>query len=190
MPVPYKPHQPFDGDRPFWISDHDEEGRPADPQFLEAAYSLGSTLLRYRQNELRDKGRAVELLEKAVHSASNSEHKKPVSNFPGYLVRRFTSLVDTVLRREKQIEYEEPQTLAERYALDEDLKRLDNDILLTKIMSFMDSETRRICMRILDDYSIAEIARELGVTPNSLYTKFRRGCKKAIERLEDGERGV
>ncbi len=181
------PHPRSDRDPCVWISEHDDQGRRADPRFLEAAYSLAGTLLQYRRNELQDESRAMQLLEEAVHSASNSEHKEPVTNFSAYLVRRFTTLVDTVLKREQRIQYREPQALAETYSADDDLDRLENDLYLTKIMSFMDEETRRLAVRVLHGYSVAEIARELGVTANSLHLRFRKGCKKAAERLEAGE---
>ena len=188
MSVPCTPsHPPFYRERSVWISEHDDQGRPADPRFVEAAYSLAGTLLQYRRNELRDESRAMQLLEEAVHSASNSEHRAPVTNFSAYLVRRYTTLVDTVLQREQRIQYKEPQALAETYSIEDDVERLENDLYLTKIMSFMDEETRRLCVRILHGYSVAEIARELGVTANSLHLKFRKGCKKAVERLEAGE---
>lgn len=188
MSVPCTPPHPrFERERSVWISERDDQGRPADPRFVEAAYSLAGTLLQYRRNELRDESRAMQLLEEAVHSASNSAHREPVTNFAAYLARRFRSLVDTVLQREQRIEYKEPQALAESCTLEDDLERLENDLCLTKIMSFMDEETRRLCVRILHGYSVPEIASELGVTPNSLHLRFRKGCRKAIERLEAGE---
>lgn len=174
--------------REVWISQHDEHGRVADPKFLAAAYALADRLLTYRQRELRDMSRASELLEDAVHSASRSHHEEPVRNFAGYLVRRFTRIVDSVVHREKRVEYVEPAVLAEKhYTLDEDLKRLEDRLRLNEVMSQMDSETERICIRMLDGYKMTEIARELGIEANTLRLRFRRGCKKALERLEAGD---
>lgn len=182
------PERRLKDNQPVWISEQDEQGRRADPRFLKAAYALSERLLSYRQHELRDYGRAAELLERAVHAASHADHCQPVENFAGYLVRRFTGMMDAVLKREKRTQYVEPQALAEQYwTLDDDLERIENRIRLDQIMSFMDPEIRRVCIRLLDGYSMADIARELGVTSNALYLRFRRGCKKAIERLESGD---
>ena len=184
MSVPHNPHQPLDADRAFWIRDRDDDGRPVDPRFLEAAYAIGGELLRYREHELRDEHRAVELLEQAVHSANRSRHKKPVANFTGYLVQRFTSIVDTVLRRESRVQYQESQKLEECHVLEDELERWHNDLRIAEALSVMDDETRRICIRLMAGYKLSEIARELGVTPNSVYLKFRRGSANALKRLE------
>ena len=171
----------------LWIREQDEHGRPADPRFVEAAYALADRLLLYRQSELRDPSRAAELLEKAVHASTHADHRVPVQNFTGYLVRRFTGIVDAVLKREKRVEYIDPEVLEDRYsALHDELKQIENRIRLDEVMSFMDSETLRICFRVLDGHTMADVARELGITPNALYLRFRRGCTKAIERMEAG----
>src|SRR4051794_20230225 len=137
------PEHRFKDTEPVWIPEQDEQGRPADPRFLKAAYALSERLLTYRQHDLRDRGRAAEILEKAVHAASHADHREPVENFAGYLVRRFTGIMDTVLKREKRIEYVESQALAEQHStLDDELERIENHIRLNQIMSFMDPEIR------------------------------------------------
>jgi DNA-directed RNA polymerase specialized sigma24 family protein len=182
------PEHQFNDEATVWIREHDEHGRRANPRFVKAAYELSSRLLYYRHRELRDRSRAAEFLDTAVHAASHADHREPVGNFAGYLVRRFTGIVDAFLKREKRIDYFDPQVLADRCStLDDDLERIENHIRLEQVMAFMDPETRCICVRVLDGYSMADIARELGVTPNALYLRFRRGCKKAIAQMEADE---
>jgi RNA polymerase sigma factor (sigma-70 family) len=188
FPASCNPNDQFNHNESVWIAEQDQHGRPADPRFVKAAYALADRLLSYRHSELRDPSRAADLLEKAVHAASHADHREPVENFAGYLVRRFTGIVDAFLKRERRVEYLEPQALADQYpTLNDELERIENHIRLGEVMSFMDAETRRICVRVLDGYAMAEIARELGVTPNALHLRFRRGCKKAIERMEAGD---
>jgi DNA-directed RNA polymerase specialized sigma24 family protein len=171
-----------------WIAERDEHGRTADARFIQAGYVLAKRLLYYRNRELRDTSRAAEILEAAVHSASRSEHEEPVKNFAAYLVRRFTRMIDSVVHREARFDYVEPHILAEKhYTLDEDLERLDNRIRLNQVMSYMDADIRLICIGVLHGYTMAEIARELGITSNVLHLRFRRGCKKALDRLESGD---
>lgn len=170
-----------------WIPEQDDQGRPADPRFVKAAYALSERLLTYRQHELRDPSRSAELLAKAVHAASHADHREPVENFAGYLVRRFTGIVDAVLKRDKRIQYVDSQAVAEQYSVYDDLERIENRIRLNQIISFMDPEIRSICVRLLDGYSMADIAGESDLTLNALRLRFRRGCKKAMERLESGD---
>lgn len=188
FPASCNPNQQYKDDESVCISEHDQHGCPADPRFVEAAYALADRLLGYRQSELQDPSRAAEFLEKAVHDSSHADHREPVQNFAGYLVRRFTGIVDAFLRREKRIEYVDPQALADRYStLHDELEQIENRIRLDQVMSFMDSETLRICFRVLDGHTMADVARELSITPNALYLRFRRGCTKAIERMEAGD---
>jgi hypothetical protein len=94
---------------------------------VQAAYALADRLLGYRQNELQDPSRAAEFLEKAVHASSHADHREPVQNFAGYLVRRFTGIVDAFLKREKRVEYVDPQALANRYStLHDELEQIEN----------------------------------------------------------------
>ena len=187
FPGSCNPNPQCNQDESVWIREQDQHGRPADPRFVQAAYALSDRLLGYRQNELQDPSRAAEFLEKAVHASSHADHREPVQNFAGYLVRRFTGIVDAFLKREKRVEYVDPQALANRYStLHDELEQIENRIRLDQVMSFMDSETLRICFRVLDGHTMADVARELGITPNALYLRFRRGCIKAIERMEAG----
>jgi hypothetical protein len=188
FPGSCNPNPQCNQDESVWIREQDQHGRPADPRFVQAAYTLADRLLGYRQNELQDPSRAAEFLEKAVHASSHADHREPVQNFAGYLVRRFTGIVDAFLKREKRVEYVDPQALANRYStLHDELEQIENRIRLDQVMSFMDSETLRICFRVLDGHTMADVARELGITPNALYLRFRRGCTKAIERMEAGD---
>ena len=188
FPGSCNPNPQCNQDESVWIREQDQHGRPADPRFVQAAYTLADRLLGYRQNELQDPRRAAEFLEKAVHASSHADHREPVQNFAGYLVRRFTGIVDAVLKREKRVEYVDPQALANRYStLHDELEQIENRIRLDQVMSFMDSETLRICFRVLDGHTMADVARELGITPNALYLRFRRGCTNAIERMEAGD---
>jgi hypothetical protein len=188
FPASCNPNPQCNEDESTWIREQDQHGRPADPRFVQAAYALADRLLLYRHSELRDPSRAAEFLEKAVHASTHADHRETVQNFAGYLVRRFTGIVDAVLKREKRVEYVDPQALANRYStLHDELEQIENRIRLDQVMSFMDSETLRICFRVLDGHTMADVARELGITPNALYLRFRRGCTKAIERMEAGD---
>ena len=171
----------------LWICDKDEEGAAVDPQFIQAAYELAPTLLRYRKRELGCESIAADLIQSAVNAASRAAHLKPVADPSGYLFTVFSRKVDRHLRK---------AGLEVPFAADfiDDLANvkqdrisanqiLENRILLREFKAQMDDWTRKICNMKLVGYSIEEIARDLGEPTNRVAVRYTRGLAKAAKRL-------
>jgi len=58
-----------------------------------------------------------------------------------------------------------------------------NRLLLEKVMDLMDPKTRQISIWILEGYTQKEIAKDLGMSPNSLTVEFNRGLSKTAKRI-------
>jgi DNA-directed RNA polymerase specialized sigma24 family protein len=64
-----------------------------------------------------------------------------------------------------------------------------NRLMLEQLLGAMDTDTRQICQWRLQGFSVNEIAKELGMTPNCLSVRYTRGLKKAVSQVLNSRRG-
>ena len=178
----------------FWIHDKDEDGKPLDAEIVKAAEEIAPTLADYRRKELRDKSTANTLPQSAVEAASRAERANPIENPTGYITSTYRHLVDHFLKRQQRIVLVDDaflETLADAMGGVSYEARINAHLDLNKLMTVMDPETKLICQKRYEGFSMLEIARERGVTPNCLSVRYSRGVKKACKKfteLQGGER--
>ena len=174
----------------LWVSPVDDDNQPIDPVFLEAARSIGGDFLFYRARELNDDGLAVELAEKAVHRASRARKNEPVREPRAYLFRTFTNLVDEQIRRGRRflpLTEEIIHHVSERRGSKAE-QELEREVDWKKILGSLDQTTRWVLERLRWGFTIQEIAREMGIRPNTLSQRVRR-ARQQLRNTLDRERG-
>jgi DNA-directed RNA polymerase specialized sigma24 family protein len=171
----------------LWLHDTDEDGKPIDPQILNAARKIGPGFFRYRQQELGCESLTNTFVQAAVAAASQAKHGQPIENPTGYLLSVFTRKVNKFLGRQ-----------AKTVALDElSLDRLagsrsayhdasiEHRVSMLELMDRMDAKTRQIFNWRIEGYSMAEIATKLSVTRNCLSARYSRGLRRAAKKLDN-----
>jgi RNA polymerase sigma factor (sigma-70 family) len=177
---------------PSWIHDRDKAGQPLDEAILKAAEEIGPSLTRYRQQEIDCESTSNVMLQSAVEAASKATRSTAIENPPGYLTSVYKRLVDKFLARQKRMvpvddDYLEDLANSGTSASFEEV--VHNRLLLEQLLGAMDSDTRQICQWRLQGYSVNEIAKELGITPNNLSVRYTRGLKKAVGQVLNSRRG-
>jgi len=173
----------------FWIHKKDGKGRPLDESVVKAAEQLAPTLARYRQHEIRCESTTNTMLQSAVEAASRAKRTRPIENPIGYLTFAYKRIVDRFLNRQRKVvavdnTFLEDLLNARDSVSFEDL--IHDRLFLEKLIDSMDTETRQICEQRMRGYSMNEIAKELGITPNSLSARYNRGVKKAMQKVSEG----
>lgn len=184
------PHQNHSDPRLFlWVSPIDENNQPADPAFVDAAYRIGSGFLLYRARELNDDGRAIELVERAVHLASRARKARPVNEPAAYLFRTFTNLVDAELARCRRILPLTDEHLCEiaSRAAPKMEDEIDRETDWKRILESLDDTTRMVYERLRQGLKVWEIALEMGIKPNTLVKRIHR-ARKELKNTLDRER--
>ena len=175
----------------FWFHDRDKNGQPLDEDILKAAEKVAPLLIRYRKDEIGCNSTANDILQEAVEAASHVTRKRPITNPAGYLVSTYKRSVDKYLdRRGKLIPVDDEflEDLADSGAAPSPEEWIHDRLILEKLMKLMDPDTRRICRWRLQGYTESEIAKRLGVSPNTVSVRFTRGLKEAARRLRLGKR--
>ena len=175
-----------------WIHDKDKKGQPLDEAMLKAAEEIGPSLTRYRQQEIDCESTSNVMLQSAVEAASKATRNTEIENPPGYLTSVYKRIVDKFLERQKRLvpvdeDYLEDLANSGPGASFEEV--IHNRLLLEQLLNAMDTETRQICQWRLQGYSVNEIAKELGITPNCLSVRYTRGLKKAVGQVMHSRRG-
>lgn len=176
----------------LWVCDRDESGEPVDPQFIEAAYALESSLFSYRRREIGCESVTADLIQSSVNAASRAAHSKPVENPPAYLYSVFTRKVDKYLAS-RGFEISVGDDFIEDLGVkDADrpptAEELDERILMREVKAQMDDWTRQVCNMRINGYSIEEIARGLGEPTNRVAVRYSRGISKAANRVIKGDK--
>lgn len=185
----YLPHQNHSDPKSFlWVSPVDEKNQPADPVFIEAAYRIGGGFLFYRARELNDDGRAIELVERAVHLASRARKSRPVAEPRAYLFRTFTNLVDAEIARYRRIVPLTDELLHEMAGrAAPSMEQIDRETDWKRILESLDQTVRMVYERLRQGRTVREIALEMGVKPNTLVQRIHR-ARKEIKNTLDQER--
>lgn len=186
LPQPNRAHSRLS----LWVSPVDEDQIPVDPVFLEAAYRIGGDFLVYRSRELNDDGLALELAEKAVHRASRALKTQPVREPRAYLFRTFTNLVDEQIRRCRRflpLTEQVIQHIAERTGPSAE-QEFEHEVDWKRILESLDETTRWVLERLRRGYTIQEIARAMGIRPNTLSQRIHR-ARKELRKTLDHARG-
>jgi len=170
----------------LWISPIDDRNAPVDPVFLDAAQRIGSGFFRYRAGELDDNSRLLELIEKAVHRSSRARSSRPVDNPVAYLFRTFTRLMDHELEHSRRFVSLSGEMFDRvgRPAAGEPSRELDREILWREVLDSVDDTTRSVLNWLRWGRSVEEIARELGITPNTLSKRLSRLRRQLKRRLD------
>jgi len=171
----------------LWVSDKDEKGAAVDPQFIQAAYALESSLFSYRQRELGCESVTADLIQSSVNAASRAAHSKPVQNPLAYLYAVFTRKVDKYIAG-KGFEIPVADDFIEDLGVrDADrrsaIEMLEERILMREVKAHMDDWTLQVCNMRINGYSIEEIAREFGEPRNRVAVRYSRGMSKAAEKV-------
>ena len=173
----------------LWVNPVDENQTPVDPVFLDAAYRIGGDFLFYRARELNDDGLALELAEKAVHRASRARKTQPVREPRAYLFRTFANLVDEQIRRYRRflpLTEQVIQHVAERTGSRE--QDFEHEVDWRRILDSLDETTRWVLERLRRGHTVQEIAREMGIRPNTLSQRIHR-ARKELRNTLDHARG-
>ena len=170
----------------FWFHNKDDKGRPLDERLLKAAEEIAPAVTRYRQEELDCESTANELLQEAIEAGSKAKRAKPIENPRAYITSVYHRFVDNRLNRLNKVVLVDDEILEDLVNTGrvESFERLvHNHLLLEKLMDLMDPRTRQICDLILQGYTQKEIAKDLGMSPNSLTVEFNRGLSKTAKRI-------
>jgi DNA-directed RNA polymerase specialized sigma24 family protein len=173
----------------LWVSPIDEKNQPVDPAFVEAAYRIGGGFLFYRARELNDDGRAIELVERAVHLASRARKSRPVHEPAAYLFRTFTNLVDAEIQRYRRIIPLTDELLREvaGRAAPSMEQEIDRETDWKRILESLDDTTRMVYERLRQGRKVWQIALEMGIKPNTLVKRIHR-ARKQLQNTLDRER--
>src|SRR6266446_1303696 len=87
----------------FWIHDKDKNGQPLDEKILKAAEDVGSTVTRYRQQEIGCESTANDILQSAVEAASKATRNGRIENPPGYLTSVYKRFVDKFIDHHEKL---------------------------------------------------------------------------------------
>lgn len=182
----------FDPRLVLWVSPVDDQAAPVDSVFLEAAEKIGGDFFLYRARELNDGSRALELAERAVHKASRARKARPVEDHVAYLFRTFTNMVDEELERSRRfVSLSDDIMLAvARRDRRGPQREIDRSLEWREVLDSVDADMQFVLWRLYWGFSIKEIAKELGVLPNTLaqrLSRMRRQLKKPLDR--DGGTG-
>jgi DNA-directed RNA polymerase specialized sigma24 family protein len=183
----YLPHQNHSDPKQFlWVSPVDEKNQPVDPVFVEAAYRIGGGFLFYRARELNDDGRAIELVERAVHLASRARKSRPVDQPAAYLFRTFTNLVDAEIERCRRIVPLTDELLHEvaNRAAPKMEDEIDREADWKRILESLDYRVRMVYERLRQGRTVREIALEMGIKPNTLIQRIHRARKQIKNTLD------
>jgi len=170
----------------FWIHKKDDKGRPLDESIVKAAEEIAPTLARYRQREIRCESTTNSMLQSAVEAASKANRGRPIDNPVAYITSIYEHIVDRSLNRKRRLVpvgdeiLEELMNDREHISFEE---MMHNRLLLEKLLKAMEEDTRQICDLRLRGYSINEIAKSRGVTPNTLSAQYKRGVKRAMKKV-------
>jgi DNA-directed RNA polymerase specialized sigma24 family protein len=169
---------------PLWISAVDERNMPVDPVFLEAAYQIAGDFLTYRQRDLNDESLALQLAEKAVHKASRALQRGRIEKPVAYLFRTFTSLVDRAIRRSKR---QRPLSEAIGATADPEAE-LEIQLEWSELLESVEPAMQRILQHLRRGWTQEDVARELGIKPNTLRKSVSRMMQDVREKWEVKER--
>ncbi len=169
----------------LWVSPIDERNCVVDPVFVQAAERIGVSFFLHRARDLHDASRVLELVEKAVHQASRAKKSRPVEDPAGYLFRTFAHLVDAELERSRRF-----------LSLSDDLmpaigqpnpekqqSEIERQILWREILESLDETSAMIIQWLRQGIAVQDIARELGISPNTLaqrLSRLRRNIRKRL----------
>ena len=170
----------------FWFHNKDDKGRPLDERLLKAAEEIAPALTRYREEELDCESTANELLQAAIEAGSKAKRTRPIENPIAYITSVYHRFVDNRLDRLNKVVLVDDEILEElgnSGRVESFEQQAHNRLVLEKVMDLMDPKTRQISIWILEGYTQKEIAKDLGMSPNSLTVEFNRGLSKTAKRI-------
>ena len=171
-------------ERRIWVRPSDDRGNPVDPRLEQAAYAIEGTALAYRQDELRDDTCAITLLEAAVHIGSRAARQDQLASPAAYLRRIFQRLVDAEVENRRRLVSIEAVALDQEVAArDGRIEDIERSLLVESLLERLDFETRDIVEARMFGKGVAEIARDLGVTPNCVSQRLKNGLERLRKRL-------
>lgn len=172
----------------LWVSPVGRDGEPVDPVFLDAAHRVGVHYFLHRARRLNDPSRTIELVERAVHTASRACRTHSVSNPTAYLLRTFASILKAELEIASRFsaisDGGEPRPVRKLTSeAEESICRL---IQRREILDLMDPAMQDVFWRLFWGFTITEIADRLGISPNTLSKRIgrtRARLKKALDHV-------
>jgi RNA polymerase sigma factor (sigma-70 family) len=177
-------------DPPFWMANTDRKGRPIPQVLLGAAEQVWPRVLYLAERELKDTAVAAEILEAAVGVATRRMDRRGpedrILNPASYLYWTAARILCRRLRKQKMIQLIEDLERAaapKRGFRWNHIARVEKATLVSEIMKYMDTRTRRIFLLRVKSYSWGEIGEKLGITGNNAAVQFSHGVNKARQRI-------
>lgn len=170
----------------LWISPVDDRNLPVDPVFVQAADHVGIAFFLYRARELNDESLALELVERAVHRASRAKRCGPLRDAAAYLARTFSNLVDHELERARRFTdlSEGVMRAVGRNTVHGSSIELDRTIEARELLGSLDETMQFAVWRLYWGFTVGEVAKELGIPPNTLSKRLSRLRKSLREALD------
>lgn len=169
------------------------DGRNIEPCLYSVAQGMAEQAISYAEKFLGDSCVAINLLEEAAATVSEAIRAKeaegiaPIRDVRRYLFRVFLRKVAEARRGE--IQCEKVSASDSHLCNDDQLERLDSQILLDQILEHFDSVTREMIQRRIEGHSWGEIASELGLSNHAARVRFSKALQWLRSSVETARNG-
>jgi DNA-directed RNA polymerase specialized sigma24 family protein len=173
---------------PFLLNAVDGLGRSIEPRVLSVAQDIASRAISYSQEFLADPCVAMNLLEEAAATVSETIIKKqnaglpPIRDLRAYLYRAFLRKVAALTKIEVRLEASE-----DHFRVDEDMsveQKTETRLLLKQILRNCDRKTAWIIWERIEGYSWDEISHDAAIPNDAARLQYSRALREIREAFE------
>lgn len=175
---------------PFWMPSTDAKGRPIDTCLREATERVWPFAFRQAEVELGETSAVAEIYESAVFAVSGVMHRNGarsgIRDLDAYIYWAFTRKLTKHALHLKALMFldtHELGTLTETLGHHHRPDAIEEDLLITQLISFMDPRTKWIFLARVCGQSWADIGADLGTSANGAQVTYNRGVRLVRERV-------